>query len=65
MPDKLNRKSDFIGAPLAEDAKNQLLTLLKIYLWLPMHVDIVFWPVAMDFKKSDVETMEDSQYSLL
>ena len=22
-------------------------------------VDIVFWPVAMDFKKSDVEAMED------
>ena len=29
------------------------------------HVDIVFWPVAMDFKVSDLEKFADGELSLI
>ncbi len=36
------------------DLAEEVLTVLD-------HVEIVFWPVAMDFKRSDVENMEDGE----
>jgi len=45
--------------PRAADAKSPSSTSPKTYSGSWNAVDIVFWPVAMDFKKHDVEAISD------
>ena len=58
-PCRINRKSPSTGAPPAAAARNPSWTWPRTSSAWSDAVDIVFWPVAMDFKQKDVEAMPD------
>ncbi len=57
MPDK--PKIGFYWCASCGGCEESVVDLAEDILMVAGAVDIVFWPVAMDFKKSDVEKMED------
>lgn len=57
MPDK--PKIAFYWCASCGGCEESVVDLAEDILMVADAVDIVFWPVAMDFKKSDVEAMED------
>jgi len=57
MPDK--PKVGFYWCASCGGCEESVVDLAEDILMVADAVDIVFWPVAMDFKKSDVEKMED------
>lgn len=57
MPDK--PKIGFYWCASCGGCEESVVDLAEDILFVAENVDIVFWPVAMDFKKSDLEEMED------
>jgi F420-non-reducing hydrogenase small subunit len=57
MPEK--PKIAFYWCASCGGCEESVVDLAEDILMVAEAVDIVFWPVAMDFKKSDVEAMED------
>jgi len=57
MPEK--PKIAFYWCASCGGCEESVVDLAEDILMVADAVDIVFWPVAMDFKKSDVEAMED------
>ncbi|MCI0716407.1 MAG: oxidoreductase [Chlorobi bacterium] len=57
MPDK--PKIGFYWCASCGGCEESVVDLAEDILMVTGAVDIVFWPVAMDFKKSDVEKMDD------
>jgi F420-non-reducing hydrogenase small subunit len=57
MPDK--PKLGFYWCASCGGCEESVVDLAEDILMVAGAVDIVFWPVAMDFKKDDVEAMED------
>jgi F420-non-reducing hydrogenase small subunit len=57
MPDK--PKVGFYWCASCGGCEESVVDLAEDILFVAEKVDIVFWPVAMDFKRSDVEAMED------
>ncbi len=57
MPDK--PKIGFYWCASCGGCEESVVDLAEDILMVAGAVDIVFWPVAMDFKKSDVQAMED------
>ncbi len=57
MPDK--PKIGFYWCASCGGCEESVVDLAEDILMVADNVDIVFWPVAMDFKKADVEKMED------
>ncbi|MBZ0203738.1 MAG: oxidoreductase [Ignavibacteria bacterium] len=57
MPEK--PKIAFYWCASCGGCEESVVDLAEDILMVADAVDIVFWPVAMDFKKTDVETMED------
>jgi F420-non-reducing hydrogenase small subunit len=57
MPDK--PKIGFYWCASCGGCEESVVDLAEDILMVADNVDIVFWPVAMDFKKTDVEKMED------
>lgn len=57
MPDK--PKLGFYWCASCGGCEESVVDLAEDILMVADAVDIVFWPVAMDFKKADVEAMED------
>ncbi|MFI5252162.1 MAG: oxidoreductase [Bacteroidota bacterium] len=57
MPDK--PKVGFYWCASCGGCEESVVDLAENILDVVQAVDIMFWPVAMDFKKSDVETMPD------
>jgi F420-non-reducing hydrogenase small subunit len=57
MPDK--PKIGFYWCASCGGCEESVVDLAEDILMVADAVDIVFWPVAMDFKKTDVEAMED------
>jgi F420-non-reducing hydrogenase small subunit len=57
MPDK--PKIGFYWCASCGGCEESVVDLAEDILMVTDAVDIVFWPVAMDFKKSDVEKMDD------
>jgi F420-non-reducing hydrogenase small subunit len=59
MPDKIKPKVGFYWCASCGGCEESVVDLAEDILMVADAVDIVFWPVAMDFKKSDVVAMED------
>jgi F420-non-reducing hydrogenase small subunit len=59
MPDKVKPKVAFYWCASCGGCEESVVDLAEDILMVTEAVDIVFWPVAMDFKKTDVEKMED------
>ncbi len=57
MPDK--PKIGFYWCASCGGCEESVVDLAEDIVMVADAVDIVFWPVAMDFKRSDVEAMED------
>jgi F420-non-reducing hydrogenase small subunit len=57
MPDK--PKIGFYWCASCGGCEESVVDLAEDILAVTDAVDIIFWPVAMDFKRSDVENMED------
>lgn len=57
MPDK--PKIGFYWCASCGGCEESVVDLAEDILFVADNVDIVFWPVAMDFKREDVEAMED------
>ncbi len=57
MPDK--PKIGFYWCASCGGCEESVVDLAEDIVMVADAVDIVFWPVAMDFKKADVEAMED------
>ena len=57
MPDK--PKIGFYWCASCGGCEESVVDLAEDILMVADAVDIVFWPVALDFKKADVEAMED------
>jgi F420-non-reducing hydrogenase small subunit len=57
MPDK--PKVGFYWCSSCGGCEESVVDLAEDILFVADKVDIVFWPVAMDFKRQDVEAMED------
>ena len=58
-PCRISPRSPSTGAPPAAGCEESVVDLAEGILDVVDAVDIVFWPVAMDFKRSDVEAMPD------
>jgi len=59
MSDKEKPKIAFYWCSSCGGCEESVVDLAEDLLDVIAAVDIVFWPVAMDFKKKDVEAMED------
>ena len=59
MPDKQKPKVGFYWCASCGGCEESVVDLAEDILMVVDAVDIVFWPVAMDFKKDDVKKMED------
>ena len=59
MPDKQKPKVGFYWCASCGGCEESVVDLAEDILMVTYAVDIVFWPVAMDFKKDDVKKMED------
>jgi F420-non-reducing hydrogenase small subunit len=57
MPDK--PKIGFYWCASCGGCEESVVDLAEDILFVAENVDIIFWPVAMDFKREDVEAMED------
>ena len=57
MPDK--PKIGFYWCASCGGCEESVVDLAEDIVMVADAVDIVFWPVAMDFKKADVEAMDD------
>jgi F420-non-reducing hydrogenase small subunit len=59
MPDK--PKIAFYWCASCGGCEESVVDLAEDLLFVAEHVDILFWPVALDFKKSDVESLADGE----
>jgi len=59
MPDK--PKLAFYWCASCGGCEESVVDLAEDILFVVDNVDIIFWPVAMDFKKSDVEKYADGE----
>jgi len=59
MPDK--PKVAFYWGASCGGCEESIVDLAEDLLMVAENVEIVFWPVAMDFKKSDVESLADNE----
>src|SRR5512147_2061344 len=57
--EKVKPKIGFYWCSSCGGCEESVVDLAEDILFVAENVDIVFWPVAMDFKKSDLEEMED------
>lgn len=56
---RMKPKIGFYWCASCGGCEESIVDLAEDILFIADKVDIVFWPVAMDFKKSDLEKMED------
>lgn len=62
MPDK--PKVAFYWCASCGGCEESVVDLAEDVLFVVDNVDIIFWPVAMDFKKSDVEKYKDKEITV-
>ena len=62
MPDK--PKVAFYWCASCGGCEESIVDLAEDILMVVDAVDIIFWPVAMDFKKKDIEAMEDGSITV-